>query len=466
MFYSLKLIIHKAVYFMKPFLLCCSVAALLLSSPLSFADWVNRSVNQVETHTIQLRQHIHQHPELGNMEFNTAKLVQKELQSYGIEVKTGFAKTGVIGVLKGAKTGPVMALRADMDALPIEEKTNLAFASKTKALYQGKEVSVMHACGHDAHTAMLLGAAKVLAENKDQLAGTVVFIFQPAEEGGADIDNFSQGAEIGSRKMIADGALKNPQPEVIFGLHVMAGMPSNHLFYKEGVILNSADHLRIQINGKQVHGSMPWDGRDPIYAASQMINNLQSLISRRSNLSQGMGVISIGSIHAGTTGNVIPEQVNMVGTIRSNNEDIRQNLLKNIPVLLEHNALANDVEAKVEIATYAPVTSNNPTLTQFMQPTLSQVAGQDKLHILDHNASASEDFSYYGQLMPSLFVFLGATPPTQQIDQAAPNHSPYFMVDDATLKTGVKLHVRFIQDYPKFANQIQSQWKQTVKSSN
>lgn len=293
---------------MKPFLLCCSVASLLLSSPLSFADWVNRSVNQVETHTIQLRQHIHQHPELGNMEFNTAKLVQKELQSYGIEVKTGFAKTGVIGILKGAKTGPVMALRADMDALPIEEKTNLAFASKTKAIYQGKEVSVMHACGHDAHTAMLLGAAKVLAENKDQLAGTVVFIFQPAEEGGADIDNFSQGAEIGSRKMIADGALKNPKPEVIFGLHVMAGMPSNHLFYKEGVILNSADHLRIQINGKQVHGSMPWDGRDPIYAASQMINNLQSLISRRSNLTQGMGVISIGSIHAGTLGMSFPNK--------------------------------------------------------------------------------------------------------------------------------------------------------------
>lgn len=452
---------HKAVYCMKPFQLSCVFTSLLLCSPISFADWINTAVEKNEAQTIQLRHHIHQHPELGNMEFQTSKLVQQQLKSYGIEVKTGFAKTGVIGILKGAKSGPTMALRADMDALPIEEKTQLAFASKTKAIYQGKEVPVMHACGHDAHTAMLLGAAKVLAENRDKLAGTVVFIFQPAEEGGADVDNFTQGTEIGSRKMITDGALKNPKPEVIFGLHVMAGMPSNNLFYKEGVMLNSADHLRIQINGKQVHGSMPWDGRDPIYAASQMINNLQSLISRRSNLTQGMGVISIGSIQAGTTGNVIPEQVNMVGTIRSNNEDIRQNLLKNIPIMLEHNALANDVQAKIEIAAYAPVTSNNPTLTRLMQPTLKQVAGEDKLHVLAHNASASEDFSYYGQLMPSLFVFLGATPPSQKMEQAAPNHSPYFMVDDATLKTGVELHIRFIQDYPKFANQIQSQWTAT-----
>lgn len=445
---------------MKRFQLPLICASLLLCSPSSFADWVNDSVNRVEAHTIQLRQYIHQHPELGNMEFQTSKLVQKELKSYGIEVKSGFAKTGVIGILKGAKAGPVMALRADMDALPIEEKTNLTFASKAKAIYQGKEVPVMHGCGHDAHTAMLLGAAKVLAENRDQLAGTVVFIFQPAEEGGADIDNFTQGAEIGSRKMIADGALKNPKPEVIFGMHVMAGMPSNNLFYKEGVMLNSADHLRIQVNGKQVHGSTPWDGRDPIYAASQMIDNLQSLISRRSNLTQGIGVISIGSIQAGTAGNVIPEQVNMVGTIRSNNENIRQNLLKNIPIMLEHNALANDVQAKVEIAAYAPVTSNNPILTQLMQPTLKHVAGEDKLHVLNNNASASEDFSYYGQLMPSLFVFLGATPPSQKMDQAAPNHNPYFIVDDATLKTGVELHVRFIQDYPKVATGVQSQWKQ------
>ncbi|SEL25908.1 amidohydrolase [Acinetobacter sp. DSM 11652] len=402
---------------------------LSLSSTLSFADWVDDGVNAVEQHTIKLRQHIHQHPELGNMEFKTSALVQKELKKYGIEVRTGYAKTGVIGILKGAKPGPVMALRADMDALPIEEKTGLSFASKAKATYQGKETPVMHACGHDAHTAMLLGAAKVLSENKDKIAGTVVFVFQPAEEGGADIDNFSHGDQIGSRKMIADGALKNPKPEVIFGMHVMAGMPSGHIFYKDGTILNSADHLRIQVSGKQVHGSMPWLGRDP-----KMISNMQSLISRRADLTKGMGAISIGSIQGGTVGNVIPEQVNMVGTIRSNNEEVRQNILKDLPKLIEHNAHANDVKAKVEIAAYAPVTTNDKTLTQLIAPSLAKVHGEDKLHVLENNASASEDFAYYGQLMPSLFIFIGATPQDQEMSKATPNHNPQFIVDDATLK--------------------------------
>ena len=432
-----------------------------LCSTLSFADWVDDGVNAVEQHTIKLRQHIHQHPELGNMEFKTSALVQKELKKYGIEVRTGYAKTGVIGILKGAKPGPVMALRADMDALPIEEKTGLSFASTAKATYQGKETPVMHACGHDAHTAMLLGAAKVLSDNKDKIAGTVVFVFQPAEEGGADIDNFSHGDQIGSRKMIADGALKNPKPEVIFGMHVMAGMPSGHIFYKDSTILNSADHLHIQVSGKQVHGSMPWLGRDPIYASSQMIGNIQSLISRRADLTKSMGAISIGSIQGGTVGNVIPEQVNMVSTIRSNNEEVRQNILKDLPKLIEHNAHANDVKAKVEIAAYAPVTTNDKTLTQLIAPSLAKVHGEDKLHVLENNASASEDFAYYGQLMPSLFIFIGATPQNQEMSKAAPNHNPQFIVDDATLKTGVESHIRFVMDYPTIAQQVQQDWIKT-----
>ena len=437
------------------------VFPLLLSSQVSLADWIKDSTQNVEAHTIKLRQHIHQHPELGNMEFKTSELVQKELKSYGIEVRRGYAKTGVIGILKGAKPGPVMALRADMDALPIEEKTGLSFASKTKAIYQGKETNVMHGCGHDAHTAMLLGAAKVLAANNDKITGTVVFVFQPAEEGGADVDNFSQGHLIGSRKMIADGALNNPKPEVILGMHVMAGMPSGNILYKDGAILNSADHLRIQVNGKQVHGSMPWLGRDPIYASSQMINNMQSLISRKADLTQGMGVVSIGSIQGGTAGNVIPDQVNMIGTIRSNSENIRQSILKELPKMIEYNALANDVTAKVEIAPYAPVTTNDKTLTKLMQPTLAKVVGDSKLHVLENNASASEDFAYYGKLMPSLFIFVGATPANQDMSKAAPNHNPLFIVDDATLKTGVESHVRFVMDYPKVADQVQAVWKDT-----
>ena len=431
----------------------------LSTSSLSSADWIKESSNATEAKTIQLRQHIHQHPELGNMEYETSKLVQKELKSYGIEVKTGFAKTGVIGILRGSQSGPIMALRADMDALPMQEKTNLIFASQTKAMYQGKESFVMHACGHDAHTAMLLGAAKVLAANKDKIAGTVVFVFQPAEEGGADIDNFTQGDQIGSRKMITDGAFKDYKPEAIFGIHVISGMQSGHLYYKDGAILNSADHLRIQVNGKQVHGSTPWLGRDPIYASAQMINNLQSLISRRTDLTQGMGVVTIGNIQGGTAGNVIPEQVNMIGTIRSNNEQIRANILKSLPTMIEHNAQANDVTAKVEIAPYAPVTMNDKALTQFIQPTLAKVVGASKLHVLDHNASASEDFAYYGKLMPSFFVFLGATPENQNLTQAAPNHSPYFIVDNKALKTGTELHVRFVLDYPNISKQVQTSWK-------
>ncbi len=342
-----------------------------------------------------------------------------------------------------------------------KKKSGVPFASKQKAIYQGKETYVMHACGHDAHTAMLLGAAKILAANKDKILGTVIFVFQPAEEGGADIDNFTHGDQIGSRKMIADGAFKDYKPEAIFGMHVMSGMKSGHLYYKEGAILNSADHLRIQVNGKQVHGSTPWLGRDPIYASAQMINNLQSLISRRTDLTQGMGVISIGNIQGGTAGNVIPEQVNMIGTIRSNNEQIRENILKSLPALVEHNAQANEVTAKVEIAPYAPVTMNNKALTQLIQPTLAKTVGDSNLHVLDHNASASEDFAYYGKLMPSFFVFLGATPENQDLSQAAPNHNPSFIVDDKALKTGTELHIRFVLDYPNIAKQVQAAWKQS-----
>jgi len=432
---------------------------LLILSQISSADWVKDAVIKTEPQTIQLRHQIHQHPELGNMEFNTSKLVQKELKSYGIEVKTGYAKTGVVGILKGALPGPVMALRADMDALPVEEKTGLSFASKVKALYQGKQESVMHACGHDTHTAMLLSAAKVLAENKDKLAGTVVFVFQPAEEGAADIDNFTQGDQIGSRKMIADGAFKQNKPEVIFGIHVISGMPTGNLFYKSGAILNSADEFRIKLTGQQVHASMPWAGTDPIVTSAQVITNLQTLISRQSDLTKGMGVVSVGQISGGTVSNVIPEEVSMAGTIRTNNEGIRQNILKKLPEMVKFTALANNVKANVDISSYAPVTTNDKTLTELTAPALETAVGKSQLHLLDNNASPSEDFAYYGKLMPSLFVFLGATPADQDMAKAAPNHSSEFVVDDATLKTGVETHVRFILNYPSIAKQVQASWK-------
>ena len=431
----------------------------LYLSTITHADWVSDSVKKNEAHTIQMRHHFHKNPELGNIEFKTSAYVQKELKSYGIEVKTGFAKTGVIGILKGAQSGPVIALRADMDALPIEEKTGLTFISKAKGIYQGKETSVMHACGHDAHTAMLLSAAKILAKNKDKIKGTVIFVFQPAEEGGADIDNLMQIDQIGSRKMISDGALNHPKPEAIFGIHVVSGMPANHIYYKSGAILNSADNLRIQLNGKQAHGSMPWLSHDPVVASAQVINNIQTMTSRRLDLTKGIGVVSIGNVQAGTAGNVIPEQVNMLGTIRSNNEDIRQQILTQLPDMIKNTAAANQVTAHVEISPYAPVTMNNKALTEAMIPTLQSAAGSEKVHLLEHNASASEDFAYYGKLMPSLFVFLGATPSDQDMSKAAANHSPLFIVDDTTLKTGVATHIHFVLDYPNIAQQVQEAWQ-------
>lgn len=253
---------------------------------------------------------------------------------------------------------------------------------------------------------MLLGAAQVLAEHREKVAGTVVFVFQPTEEGRADIDNFSQDEQVGSRKVIADGALSNSKPEVIFGLHVMAGMPSGHLYYKDGAVLNSADGVRITLNGQQVHGSIPWKGRDSIVAAADIIQNMQTLVSRGTDLSKSMGVISIGQIQGGTSGNITPEQVSMTGTIRSNREDIRQNILKSLPKMIDHTAKANDVQAKIEISAYAPVTLNDKTLTHLMASSLKSVVGENKVHVLEQNESASEDFAYYGQMARSYQLYL------------------------------------------------------------
>ena len=435
-----------------------SLSSLLALSHFAQADWVDDAVLASDAHVIQLREHIHQHPELGNIEFETSKLVQKELKSYGIEVKTGYAKTGVIGILKGAKPGPVMAMRADMDALPMAEKTGLAYASKAKALYQGKESPVMHACGHDAHTAMLLGAAKVLAEHKQELAGTVVFVFQPAEEGGADIDNFAHPETIGARKMMSDGALNNPKPEVMFGQHVMAGMRSGEYAYKAGAALNSADGFEIKVTGKQVHGSMPWKGRDPIVAAASMITQVQTLVSRRADISKGMGVVSFGNIHAGTADNIIPEEVTMGGTIRSNHPDVRNALVDGLPEIINNVAKANDVTVEVKQSAYAPVTMNEPKLTEVMVASLNKAAG-GKTHLLPTNQAPSEDFAFYAEKIPSLYVFLGATPAGQDLNKAAPNHSPEFIVDNATLKTGVNGLVRMALDYPQYSEQVQASWK-------
>lgn len=352
-----------------------------------------------------------------------------------------------MGVLKGGLPGPVIALRADMDALPVKEMTNLPFASQESSVRLGKSVPVMHACGHDAHTAMLLGAAKVLADHRDKIHGTVVFLFQPAEEGAADVDEFQTNTLIGAQAMIRDGALDHPKVDAVFGVHVMAGYPTGHLYYKSGTVLNSSDAFRITVKGHQTHGSAPWSGADPIVASQGIISGLQTLVSRRIDLTKGMGVISIGTINAGSAANIIPESSEMTGTIRTNNAEIRETILKKMPPLVNGIASAYETKANLQLVNIAPVTINNPALTEAMVPAL-ELAAPGKVKELDTSLSPSEDFSYYAQKVPGLFVFLGASPVDQDMQKAPNNHSPYFTVDDATLATGMKAHVQFVLNYP------------------
>nr|WP_051148080.1 amidohydrolase [Pseudomonas resinovorans] len=410
-------------------------------------SWVDAAVASVNPQVIDLRHTIHQNPELGNMEVKTSALVAKHLKSLGLDVRTGVGKTGVVGVLKGGKPGPVVALRADMDALPVKEMTGLPFASKAQGVRMGKTVPVMHACGHDTHTAMLLGAARVLSEHRDQVAGTVVFLFQPAEEGAADVDDFDTHSVIGAKAMIRDGALDSPKVEAVFGVHVMAGQPTGHLYYKPGAALNSADDFRITVTGVQTHGSAPWSGADPIVASEKIIDGLQTLVSRRIDLTKGMGVISVGTINGGTATNIIPETVSLSGTIRTNSPEIRDTILTKMPNLVEGIASAYETKAKLELVQFAPVTVNNVALTEAMVPAL-ELAAPGKVERLTSSLSPSEDFSLYAEKVPGLFVFLGATPEGEDMSKVANNHSPYFQVDDATLATGVKAHVQFVLNYP------------------
>ncbi|MDQ0124146.1 amidohydrolase [Pseudomonas lini] len=410
-------------------------------------SWVDPAVASVNQDVIELRHTIHQNPELGNMEVKTSELVAQQLKALGLEVRTRIGKTGVVGVLKGGKPGPVVALRADMDALPVKEMTGLPFASTATGVRRGKTVPVMHACGHDTHTAMLLGAAKVLAEHRNEVAGTVVFLFQPAEEGAADVDEFEADAVIGARAMIRDGALDSPKVEAIFGVHVMAGYPTGHLYYKSGTVLNSNDAFRITVKGQQTHGSAPWSGVDPIIASESIIGGLQTLVSRRIDMTKGMGVISVGTMNAGAASNIIPETAELTGTIRTNNASIRDTILQKMPPLVNGIASAYETKANLLLVNIAPVTINNPALTEAMVPAL-ELASPGKVERLESSLSPSEDFSFYAEKVPGLFVFLGATPADQDMQKVPNNHSPYFTADDATLATGVKAHVQFVLNYP------------------
>ena len=394
----------------------------------------------LEQKVIAWRRDLHQHPELSNREVRTAGVVAGHLQALGLKVHTGVAHTGVVGLLDTGRPGPVIALRADMDALPVTEEVDLPFASKSRATFNGQEVGVMHACGHDCHVAILMGVADLLAGMKSQLAGSIKFIFQPAEEGPPS------GEEGGAALMIRQGVLENPKPEVIFGLHVYAGVEAGTIAYRPGPAMASSDRIRVTVTGRQTHGALPWRGVDPIVISSQIVLGLQTIISRQVDVSLEPAVVSIGAIKGGVRDNIIPETVEMLGTVRTFNEDMRADIHARIRNTVELIARSAGASAQVHFDNAYPVTVNDIPLTERMVPSLQRVAGADKVFV-SQKITGYEDFSYYQQKIPGFFYFLGITPRGTDRKQSAPNHSPRFFVDESALVLGVRSLAHLTLDY-------------------
>lgn len=402
------------------------------------AETVSTEIDSVRQTVVDWRRDFHQHPELGNHEVRTSGIVAAELKKMGISVETGIAKTGVVGVLKGDLPGPRIAIRADMDALPVVEEVDLPFASKVKADWDGQQVGVMHACGHDAHTAILLGTAKVLSNLKAQLRGEVLFVFQPAEEGPP------AGQEGGAALMMKEGVFKNREPDAVFGLHVFYTLHSDQIGVREGPLLAGSDRFAITVKGAQTHGAQPWRGVDPVVAAAQIVNQSQTIVSRQLNISELPAVLSFGMIHGGLRWNIIPEQVTLEGTIRTFDPVMREDLFKRLMRTAEHVAAAQG--ASVDYVIPMPdavnlVTYNNPDLTRAMRPSLEAAVGADRVKSIPPNMVA-EDFPRFTQTVPGMYFFVGAVQPGADLATAAPNHSPRFTVDEGALDTGVRAMVQ------------------------
>jgi amidohydrolase len=395
----------------------------------------------VESKVIGWRRDIHQNPELGNREFETAKKIAEHLEGLGFdEVRTGIAHTGVVGILKGGRPGPTIALRADMDALPVAEQTGLPFASKVKAEYNGKEVSVMHACGHDTHVAILMGAAEVLASNRDKISGTIQFFFQPAEEGAP------AGEEGGAQLMIKEGVLQGTDaPEVIFGLHAWP-VRAGTINYRSGSLLAAADWLQINVKGRQTHGSSPWKGVDPVFVAAEIMTALQAIPSRQLDITKGPAVITIGSIQGGVRGNIIPDEVEMLGTIRTFDAGVRENLHAKLRRTVRLIAEASGATTTVTIQPYAPVTVNDPELLNRMMPTLHHAAGKGNVN--EHPLiTGAEDFAHFQRHIPGLYLMLGVNEKGVAAGEAPANHSPFFDANEDALIVGVRTMVGLALDY-------------------
>ena len=403
----------------------------------------NQSADKIESKVIAWRRDFHQHPELGNSEHRTAGIIAKHLQSLGIEVKTGVAKTGVVGILKGGKPGPVVALRADMDGLPVIERTAVPFASKVKAQYNGQEVGVMHACGHDSHVAILMGVAEILSSMKNDLEGTVKFIFQPAEEGAP------HGEEGGAELMVKEGVMENPHVDVIFGLHIYAQTEVGKIDYRPGGFYAGVNDMQIIIKGKSAHGgSSPWSSIDPIVISSQIITSLQTIVSRNLNITENAGVVTIGAIHGGNRSNIIPEQVEMLGTIRYLSLADEKLIIERVKQIVTKTAEAFGATADIKIpySSHYPITFNDVALTAKMLPTLRKTAGSENV-ILVTPTTGAEDMSFYMQKVPGMYIKLGGMPKGGNSLTAPSHHTPDFFIDESGFKLGVKALTNLTLDY-------------------
>ncbi len=403
-------------------------------TPSRLAERIDSAAAAIEPQLIAWRRDLHEHPELGNREFRTAQVIADHLRSLGLdEVRTGVAHTGVVGLLRGALPGPVVALRADMDALPVQEQVDLPYASKAKATWNGEQVGVMHACGHDCHVSILMAVASVLTGLRAELRGSVKFIFQPAEELPPE------GEEGGAAMMVREGALENPTPKAIIGLHVVSALPTGMIGCRAGPAMASADRFKIEVHGSQTHGAMPWRGVDPIVTSAQIVLGLQTIVSRTQDLTREPAVVTVGMIKGGQRENIIPDSVEMRGTIRSFDEGMRDDIHERVTTLAEAIAKGSRASCQVCIRKDYPVTINDPALTGAAWPTLQRIATQAGGALIEMpKVTGSEDFSFFQRVVPGLFFFIGVTPPGKDPALAAPNHSPRFFADEAALVTGVR----------------------------
>ena len=424
-------------------MLLAFIVALSFSTQL-FATDMSREIDaataRILPKVVEWRRHLHQYPELGNRETKTAKYIEDHLRKLGIEVRAGVAKTGVVGILKGAQPGPVIGLRADMDGLPVTERNSLPFASKETADYNGQKVGVMHACGHDTHVAMLMGTAEVLAGMKDKIKGTVVFIFQPAEEGPP------AGEEGGAPLMVKEGVMDNPKIDAVFGIHINSQTDAGTIEYKSGAVMAASDWFQIKVKGRQTHGAYPWLGTDPIAVASQIYIGLQMIVSRQSELTKAPVVITVGKINAGIRENIIPEELTMAGTIRTLDSAMQKDVHQKIRTTATKIAESMGATVEVTIDTKTLVTYNTPSLVEKMLPSLQKAAGKDNVQLTEW-VTGAEDFSYFGEKAPAFYFTVGGMRKGQDPKTAPAHHTPDFMIDDSRLDVGIKAFANIVFDF-------------------